>query len=874
MHRMLSSTRLLVAVLGVAVALPVAGQEAPPEGRFIPPKAPVARLSLSPFDKRPVAMPLAERLRRGVVPRRGICSTGVDGGSLISGDGRTMVQVDGDPLSDRIRFRHESLLMPWKLPFEAPKISPVIPQVRQLMLQGKYREGLQLALDAATQAGVPPGTRNHSLVTPMTLRIEIPEAGQVKNTLRTLDFESGEIRVLWTDRRGDWTRRTLVSRPDNVVAQLLTAPQGQTLDATIAVEAETPGRPANNAGPPGTNENQNISLYGRGNISANELVAARGGPAVVRFERDFNEHRLIVIGHFPPDTGNIAFAAVTRIVPVGGSVRMEGDKLVIRGAQSVTLLTRIERYSDYSRNQLDALTRAINEIAPDYSALLERNRRVQSAIVNRMSMDFGGGAQRGMATEELLADQRSRQGFSPALLEQIFDMGRFWLLAEGTGEFPAIDGQINVNYNMQNAPAPMGALPEVMETYTRWVEGLFPDSRKNAANLFGARGALFSVHPDQQQGMLLHWTFSSPHLFWISGGGWAYSPMWDYYLVTGDRDYLARHIMPGLKELALFYEDFLKETDSNGNYIFVPSYSPENTPANGDGTSAVINAVMDISVCKEVLTHLIQASEALGAGGEDVPKWRAMLAKMPPYLLDTDGALKEWAWPAIEEHLDHRHASHLYGVWPGDEVDPDRSPQLAKAFWLAYRKRSQQDNSGFGLAHRGLAAARLKDAYHVDFELKQLLEVGYFGPTLRAAHNPYMPPMPDQQGSVPTLMMEMLVYSRPGVIELLPALPSSLTKGSIKGMLARTFAKVDDLTWDMAAKTVEVTLTSIRAQDITMIVRYGIESVSAPAGVLVAQPKPDATTCVLHLSPGKPVTLRLKIGDHRPSDWIAKVASR
>jgi hypothetical protein len=345
-------------------------------------------------------------------------------------------------------------------------------------------------------------------------------------------------------------------------------------------------------------------------------------------------------------------------------------------------------------------------------------------------------------------------------------------------------------------------------------------------------------------------------------------------LVTGDKEFLRHRVMPGLKELALFYEDYLKETDEHGNYIFVPSYSPENWPSNADGAPTVINADMDIMVCREVLTHLIEAAEILGTDTDSVPKWKAMLAKMPPYLLDADGALKEWAWPTLTERQDHRHVSHLYGVWPGDEIDPDRTPQLAKAAWLADRKRAQENASAHGLSHRALAAARLKDDYLVYFELKQFLEQGYVGPALTTCHNPYRPFMPDAQGAMTTLMMEMLVYSRPGVIELLPAVPEYIGQGSIKGMLARTFTKVDDLSWNMAAKTVDVTLRSLRKQDVALIVRYGIMSITAPAGVLAAQPKPDATTCELHLPQSEPVTLHLKIGSHRPSQWITKVASR
>jgi alpha-L-fucosidase 2 len=842
-------------VLGLIALVSLSGHAQNPVTVRIPPKPPVrvASYPSSAAYAKLAPMPLAERIQRGIVPVRGLVSTGVNGGTLISGDGKMMVELAGDPLNDDVIFHHERIMQPWKRPFEAPKIANVLPQVKQLLIAGHYREGLELALHAATAAGLPPGTMNHSEISPFTIHIAIPAAGRPRDYLRTVDFESGELGVHWTDQRGDWVRKTFVSRPDNVAVQYLTPAAGQTLDATISVNTGQARR-----GPPGANP--------------------RGGPpqqtSEVRYERDFNEHRLIVMGHFRPEFGNIGFAGVTRVIATGGTVTMEDGKIVIRGAQSAVLLTRIEWYADYSREQVDALARAVDQLPADYSTLVDRQRKVQSAIIDRMSMDFGGRSQFGMSSEELLSDQRKRIGYSPALLEKMFDMGRYWLLAEGTGDFPSIAGHLNINVNLQIAPAAMADLPEASETFTHWIEGLLPDSRVNAKNIFGARGAFFTTHPDQEQGVMYHYAFNWPHLYWISSGGWAYSPIWDYYLTTGDRVFLREHIVPGLKELALFYEDFLTETDANGNYIFVPSYSPENWPANSDSTPTVINATMDISVCREVLTHLIQASEVLGTDADQIPKWKAMLAKMPPYLLDTDGALKEWAWPTLEENQDHRHASHLYGVWPGDEIDPDNTPLLAKAAWLADRKRAQGNASGHGISHRALAAARLKDSYLVNMELKQFFEQGYVGPTLRTSHNPYTTPMPDQQGSIPTIMMEMLLYSRPGVIEVLPALPATLISGSMKGMLARTFAKVDDLTWNMDTRSVDLTITSRQKQDLSLIVRYGIESITAPAGVLSEHPKPDATTCMLHLPEGTPVTIHLKLGMKKPSDWILNVPAQ
>jgi hypothetical protein len=286
----------------------------------------------------------------------------------------------------------------------------------------------------------------------------------------------------------------------------------------------------------------------------------------------------------------------------------------------------------------------------------------------------------------------------------------------------------------------------------------------------------------------------------------------------------------------------------------------------------VVNASMDIAVCREVLGNLVQACELLGVDADSVPKWKAMLAKLPPYLLEKDGTMKEWAWPTLEERYSHRHVSHLYGAWPGDEIDPDRTPQLARAAMIADRKRVPERLAAHGRCHRALVGARLKDTYMVDSELRQLIEQGYFAATLRASHDPWAFPMPDAQGGIQTIMMEMLAYSRPGVIEVLPALPPSLVKGSIKGMLARTFARIDNLAWDMDARTVDLTLTSVRKQDITLVARQGIESIAAPAGILAAPLQAGKANVDVHLPEDKPVTFHLKLGHHKPIDWVSQVS--
>jgi alpha-L-fucosidase 2 len=231
--------------------------------------------------------------------------------------------------------------------------------------------------------------------------------------------------------------------------------------------------------------------------------------------------------------------------------------------------------------------------------------------------------------------------------------------------------------------------------------------------------------------------------------------------------------------------------------------------------------------------------------------------------------LKEWAWPDLEDRYNHRHISQCYGAWPGDEIDPDRTPKLAKAAVLADRKRVPERLAAHSHCQRGLIGARLKDNFIVDTELRQLLEQGFVGTTLICPHDPYTNMrIADAQGGIPAIIMEMLAYSRPGVIEVLPALPTSLIKGSINGMLLRTFARLDKLTWNMDTRTVDLTVTSLRKQDVTLIARYGIEKISSSSGILAEKPQSGEATCDLHLPEGKPVEIHLQIGRRNPLDWV------
>lgn len=805
-------------------------------------------------------MPLAERIRQKIVPQRGFCSLAPGGDALISGNGAVSIELTGNPYTERIPFNHESLFAPRNKSLETSKIANVFPKVRQMMLDGKYHEAILLAYNEWQKNPVSRG-RGGFGGGRFSMLLESPGTASVRNYLRTVDFESTEVKIHWTDEKGDWVRRIFASRPDNVIVQWLTAPDDKSLNVRITM-SEGAGRPTTGGGQDFAGIRSRAGAQGASGGSDNT-------------QTDFNEQSLTIKGLLDPSVDNRGYANITRVVRDGGSASMDADTLVIENASSVMLLTRIEYFPDYSEENVENVRQSLEKLTPDYAVLLERARKVQSEMLNRITIDFGDDSKYGLSSEELLSDQRSSKGFSGAFLKTFFEMCRYWFILQ-SGKYLSVSALTNVNINLQIAPISIGNYREGEMAYFDWVESLVNDYRTNAKNIYGMHGTHYPIAPSKDSGVFNMFDYADntgeiwPHPYWISAGGWVVRPFWDHYLVTGDLDFLARRMVPVYKDLALFYEDFLTVTDKNGNYIFVPSFSPENNPGNlNPGCMAVINATMDISVCREVLANLVEACELLGIEAENVPKWKTMLAKLPPYLLNPDGTLKEWAWPDLEDRYNHRHISQCYGAWPGDEIDPDRTPELAKAAVIAARKRVPERLAAHSHCQKTLVAARLKDGFMVDSQLRLMIEQGFVGTTLICPHDPYAAMrIADAQGGIPAIMMEMLAYSRPGVIEILPALPPSLIRGSINGMLLRTCARMDKLAWDMNEGIVDFTVTSIKKQDVTLIARYGIERISVSSGVLDTKPQPGEAACTLHLPEEKAVEVHLETGKRNPLDWI------
>jgi alpha-L-fucosidase 2 len=764
--------------------------------------------------------------------------------ALISGNGKMGILVFGNPYKERIVVNHEKLYEPLlDEPCPVPDLRDTLPHVRELILAGKYREAYDFSYDYAVHEQGFPGIQWTDPYHPaFSLLIEHDKQIEVKKYTRNTNFSNGEITVRWKDDQSEFVRCSFVSRPKNSIVTSIRSTNKQPINCTLRLVKQ---------------ENRSGSK---------QITEQYGGvfEPVLKTTSEWMQYRCKY------KKSKRGYEGLFRVITKGGSASVINNAIKIDDAKEVLIIGRVNSLEDFNQSLLSETKNDLQTIDVEYDALLQEHASIHGEIFNRVSLDLYGGSSRDLSSEKLADQQIQNQPDSiiPAYLEKMFDMGRYAFIC-ASGDWPpnlmgiwngewrptwSGDFTLDANINLQISAANIGNMLEGMESYTNLILNLVDDWKINAKNYYGCRGVMSGTRTDGRHNLHTHF---SPHFsghFWTAGAQWLTLPMYEYYQVTGDREYLKTKLLPLMKEIALFYEDFLSITDENGKYVFVPSYSPENAPSN-TRCSATINAAMDIACAREAFTNLIHVCKELNMEKDSIPKWKKILEKLPPYLVNEDGAFKEWAHPDLHDRYNHRHVSHLYPVWPGHEINPEETPELFKAAKEAARRRGRGNGSAHGLAHMALIGTRLKDADLVYGNLLFILKNGYILPSLFTYHNPGRIYNSDMLCSLPAVVLEMLVYSRPGVVELLPALSDRLSKGSVKGVLCRGGITIDEMKWNVEKKQISLKLHSIKNQQVKLQQRKGI------ADIHVIQDIPakriNETTVVLNLPKDDSVTIEL-----------------
>ena len=778
--------------------------------------------------------------------------------ALMAGNGKMGVMVFGNPLKETIIYNDRGFNNAPTTSRPSRTFNTMTPenlqQIKDYLVVENWREANRLANTLVGWQDGGEGNRHPGF----KMNINTISQGTMANFYRMTDLSTGEVIVNWRDDLGDWQRKTFVSRKDNVTVQYLTAPTNGKVNCTIQLASD--------------------SGMGTTNFTFNSIVS---------------DNFLNMRVNYPSNTNGAGYEGVTRVIVNGGTKTIAGSAMTITDADSVLMLTRTEKYKTGAAAEFakQLIQTDLAALPTDYEVLLKGQLETHGEIFDRVQLDLGASeSDRMLTNEELVQKQIASTTMVPALYERLFDAGRFHylcssfekaapdLLGVWTGDI-RVGWQgfyhLDANLNLQISSGNIGNMAEAMEGYyylnEKWQDGF----RENASKLLGTRGMVGGGNtPGEASGLISsiggNATAFYPYQYVTGEMGWLLYPFWEHYQISGDVEFLRDRLYPLIRDMGDFYEDFLTETDENGKFIFAGSISPETQPS-GIGFSLVNNSTFDIAGAKFSLETLIKVCKLIGTDQtvdkENIVKWQAILDKIPPYLINSHGALAEWSWPSLinANTYGHRHASHLITVWPLREISPEKTPDLFKNASEALRRKeisgAANESAGHGILHTALIAANTNNPVMVANKLMRVAKERYYFDGLATSHDRnYSTFCTDTANTVPGIMMEMLINSDDGVIELLPALPESLKTGSVSGLKNRNRTTTEKLSWNLDQGEIDLIITSDIDQDLIVIERAGIENIqSFPADTVIKDSDFGDIAKVVSLKAGVPTTLGIEL---------------